>query len=369
MQNCTRFLIPLLLSLLAILAGEGLYFSPVVALATEITIVDGVAPVIDGDLPQARDEALADARLRAVEQAAGIRVESRTVLSHELMVSDEFKSEARGVLLGEKVLSQGLGGDGLYHLRLRATVSKDEAKNRLKQLLRKDSIVLVIQEKNLERPMEVPFLENRIRSELVRMGYGRVVSLRAGQSSWGVNPDAFDRNTAEAAGITHLADVAIVGRIKSRASSRLAEGLYSAHADGWLHVFQIREGRMLSSVHVEAMRGYGPDIERAGRNALADVATELSSRALRQITPRSVREMKVVILDIPDFHAFKIYKNLLANMRWVQQVRVDSYNQVKSVFEIGFAESPEILASRLARFRDFEVQGFDAEEIRVRVVP
>jgi|GEM_PF-2383671 len=356
-----------ILALAALFAAAG--SSPCLCRAGQevrVVEVEGVAPVIDNDLIQARDEALADARVRAIEQVAGVKVEARAVYGRELMLADEFDITAGGVLQDERILSQGLGPDGLYRVGLKASVSPDGLGDRLKRMLREDAVVLALREDNLGTATGVNLFENRLRAELSRAGYQRITAQEPGQDEIRDGPD---RDWVETVGFKHLADVVIAGRISSSPSGQHAPGLCSAHANGWLRVFLVREGRTLAAAVAQSVRGFGPDMEQAGQAALSNAAKALCADVLRRVAPRRTRQVRVVVSGIPDFHSFKKYKGLIAAMRWVHSVEEQSYNPARTVFTLGYAESPGLLASRLGRFRDFQVQGYDPDEIRIKVKP
>ncbi len=337
--------------------------------STQTVVVEGMAPMIQDDRVQARDEALADARIRAIEQVAGVRIEAKAVFSQELMLDSTLVSSSEGLILEEKILSEAMDDTGIYHLKLEAAVSTDHVKKRLKSLLRDDRIVLHISETNLDQAAGFSILANRLTQQLNQNGYLQIIhsEINADPALTRSSPDSFSITDAEKLGIGHLADIVIAGHIQSRASAQFGENLFSAHAEGWVRVFAINENRLLTSPCLSNIKGFGANPEQAGRDALANITHQLCEQVLNHVAQRSFRQLEVVVYDIPDFDQFKKFKNMLSLMRWVQQVETSGFSQAKTRFNIQYAQQPEILASRLQMVDDLSVLRFDSQCIEVKV--
>jgi len=97
-----------------------------------------------GDLPNAREIALADALREAVRQGTGLDVLGSSGTSNFTLEFDRVLGSAFGHVKSYKVLESGLGVDGIYRVKLSAEVEKGapNAKNSLAMrelLLRKNS--------------------------------------------------------------------------------------------------------------------------------------------------------------------------------------------------------------------------------------
>lgn len=64
--------------------------------------VEGEAAIIEGDPAQTEKNAKREARRRAVEQGAGVLVESNTIVRNFELVADEIASTAKGVIMDEQ---------------------------------------------------------------------------------------------------------------------------------------------------------------------------------------------------------------------------------------------------------------------------
>ncbi|WP_221030505.1 hypothetical protein [Actomonas aquatica] len=85
--------------------------------------VTGQAP---GDLPTARNAALADALRAAVERGAGVELLSRSASRNMVLEADEILTESFGFVRSYEVLSSGLGADGVYRVEIAAEVEPGE---------------------------------------------------------------------------------------------------------------------------------------------------------------------------------------------------------------------------------------------------
>ena len=336
---------------------------------SETVVAEGSAPVISGDIVQARDEALADARLRAVEQAAGISVEAKAVFSQELMLDSMLTTTSMGFIQSEEILWER-HEDGIFRLGLEAAVSPDGLKNRLRQLLPSDRIVIVAHESNLDSNADHSPLMNQLSRQLSRNGFENIIEIKPdpGFFSGKTAQDRFSLTMAEELAMKHFADIVIAGQISTSPSGNFSDSLYSSHASGWIRVFTVREGELLLSDYASGVRGFGPGHEQAGRNAASTLSDRFSEQVLNQIAVRSFWEMDVIFYDIPDFDAFKKYKNTLSLMRWVQDVKPSRFDPSKTKFRIRYAENPEILASRLDLFPEISVLGFSSRAIEIKVM-
>lgn len=95
--------------------------------------ISGYGAIIEGDRASARTRAITDAYQRAVEQAAGTLLETRTLIENELMVHNELRARANGYIKKYEIISEGSAG-GQYRVTMKATVSKESLKQDLAHL-------------------------------------------------------------------------------------------------------------------------------------------------------------------------------------------------------------------------------------------
>jgi len=105
----------------------GALLAPAAAFADGIQTVsvEGEAAVIDGDPAQTERNVKRDARRRAVEQGAGVLVESNTIVRNFQLVADEIATSAKGVIVDEQWGPITDGATKTKKVKLTAKVSKD----------------------------------------------------------------------------------------------------------------------------------------------------------------------------------------------------------------------------------------------------
>jgi hypothetical protein len=100
--------------------------------AQPVTItVEGVGFVTGDNTAAARDMAIADARLRAVEQAFGVAVDARTALHKSLLIDDTMLTRTQGAVIQIRILEEGMDEHGLYRVKLEANVDQDTMREEL----------------------------------------------------------------------------------------------------------------------------------------------------------------------------------------------------------------------------------------------
>ena len=97
----------------------------------------------------AYEEALKDAFRNAVEQAAGVYVESRTDAEGDEVLSDKILTKAKGYIHKWSEVSKGRAGDGIYVVRIAADVSQRSLIKDIEMLLEqkgRPKIMLIVVE-------------------------------------------------------------------------------------------------------------------------------------------------------------------------------------------------------------------------------
>jgi len=338
-------------------------------------MVSGIAPIIGRDISQARDEAIADALSRAVEQVVGIIVDSRTVTQNELLLESSLYTQAKGFVKNYEVIDQG-EDKGLYTVKVKAVVSDDLLEDELYKLLKEDRVVIVTSEVNLGQDVDKNILEGDLLGRLTEVGYENIIDYRLlkGEASRALVKRVKEGrlDSALRIGLRFLADVVIVGRIESLSPQKWKDTpypLFSAQARGEVKVFRVSDKKMLAAIEKTDARGFGSSEERAGMEALSKASGEMCDYILKRLTPRQYRTVKVNFYGIPDFKDYQKYKNLLSMMRFVKKVEEDpvGYNQVKSVFLLRYAEKASFLASRISLISGMKITTASEDEIKVEV--
>lgn len=96
---------------------------------------EGFDAIIGNNEMHARDKALDQALRAAVEQAAGVVVDSETLVENFQLVSDRIYSRSRAFVQSYKIISEGAQGDGTYKVVVDAVVAKSFLEAQLKDLV------------------------------------------------------------------------------------------------------------------------------------------------------------------------------------------------------------------------------------------
>ena len=96
------------------------------AFSQPVTVtVEGVGFLAGGDAAAARDRAIADAQVRAVEQAVGVKVDARAALHKSLLIADTVITHTQGMVRNYKILHEQIDPSGLYRVKLQAEVDPE----------------------------------------------------------------------------------------------------------------------------------------------------------------------------------------------------------------------------------------------------
>lgn len=350
-----------------------LWLIPLAAQAAERKVVmQGMAPIVSGNIPAARDEAVADARVKAVEQVAGAQVTSQTVYHNELYEAGTLKIDVRGVVSSHKVLREWQDEVGLYHVEAEVVVDDDPLTDQLIRLVRSDRVVVVAFEPD-PGPAGEPVLENKLGEALDRIGYRHVVDVDAlGDTAARPLIEAARGGDAAAArrlGIYFLAQAVVFGTLDARSGDSLAGNVHTAGVDGSAEAFRTADGGVVAKVTVESVRGFGRTQVAAALDARKKAADQLAQKLQDRLVPDSDREIDVVFYGIPDMATYRKIRALLEQLRWVNGVRPDpvGFHPKKSVLKVRYAEEATLLGGALDRQPDLETVSAGTGGIEVRV--
>jgi hypothetical protein len=356
-------------ALLIALLGSAL----VASAAEREVVVRGMAAVINGDRPAARDRALEDAKVKAVEQVAGAKVTSETVYHDELYEAGTLKIDVRGVVVRHELKREWEDDAGLYHVEAAVVVDDDPLVDELIRLVRADRVVVVAYEPDAG-PAGEPILEDRLGEALDRIGYRHVVDVDSlGDPAADALANAAREGDAAAArrlGVFFLADAVVFGRLDARTGQSMSDNVHTASATGSARAFRTSDGKVVAQVSIDPVRGFGRDPILAARDARQKAATQLAEALQDRLTPNAEREIDVVFYDVPDFATYQRIRALLEELRWVNGVRPDpvGFHPRKSVLKVRYAQDPTLLGAALDRDPYLETLSAGTEGIEVRVI-
>lgn len=340
------------------------------AAQTRRVTAEGYGAIIGGDTAQARDEAIVDARVRALEQVAGVFVDATTLVENEVLLDAMVRDRTQGLVTSYKVLKEGLTGDGRFRVLIEATVVPEEVKQRLQGLTSDFSMVVIVPETNLGQPQSPPIVENAVMTKLVEAGYrvadpDQVLKVRERDRMKALLENDLDAIRAIAS--RFLASYLVMGRALSE-PSQASQGIISARARVSLRVVDAETGRVIANREIGEMRGFDLAPDRAGQKALraaGDAITEYLLEQMDRHFKRKERTVEVRIRGLRTIDDFERFKNLLQSFRWVSDIQEKGYDPGESAITLRYPEKTLYLAGRIGREPGFRVVQFDRTRILV----
>lgn len=331
---------------------------------------EGCAAVVQGNRAVARDEALEDAQVKALEQAVGIEVDAETIVQQQLLTSSALRTHVRGIVHSYEVLSEGIGADGLYRVKIRAVVSRNLLEAALARMLVQDRILVVIHETRGPDPASPATIETAVMSLLDDLGFEHVVDVdatkRDSTAALVHRVRAGDLTSARRLGLRFLADKILFGAVAIRDSEHPVENVWSARAHIEMKVVDVGNGELVAAVSTEDVTGFGNTREKAFADTATKAVGYIRDELLGKIVPSAERRIRVEVVDLPDYDEYERFASLLEAARWVRGVtRVRGYRRGRAEFEVVYGRDIDVLASFLAADPRFEI--LDSSRGRLRV--
>lgn len=325
---------------------------------------EGFGTIIGGDRAQARDEAIIDARVRALEMVAGVFVDAETLLANEVLLDSMVRDRTQGMVTSYKVLKEGPMGDGRYRVLIEAGVAPEEVKQKLQGLTSDFAMVVMIPETNLGQPQSPPIVENAVITKLVEVGYrvadpDQVLKIRERDRMKALLEN--DLEAVKTIATRFLANLLVMGRALSE-PSQASQGILSSRARVSLRVVEAETGRILVNREIGDIRGFDLAQERAGQKALrtaGEAITEYLLEQLDQHFKRKERTIEVRIRGVNVVEDFQRFKNLLQGFRWVSDIQERAFDPRESILALRYPEKTLYLAARIAREPGYRVIQFD----------
>ncbi len=317
--------------------------------------VTGVGFIQGGDVAAARDRAIKDAQVRALEKAVGITVDARTALHRSLLVDDTILTRTKGVVRDYKVVAEGPGEFGLYSVTLKALVDTVELADSLLKAAGDKKVLLLFREH-----ADGKAAGSRVLLEELAVFFGRAgfetsyTGLPAGE------PLLLDKQRIRAIAGESGSDVIAVAELATHALSCATVNFCSGLADGHVGLYNGKTGEeILEKIALLGQKGFGNTRAAADRDALQKGAASLLEKVSAALFKTRQRSFRVVVKNLPDHAAYRSLRRNLETLRWVSEVREDTvgYHPVKSVFFLKFSREPKLLAGMLDKMGRFNFLG------------
>jgi len=329
---------------------------------------EGYGTIYNNDIAQARDEAVIDAQRKALEQVAGVQVDSETITQNQALFDQIVRTRTAGVIQTYRVLpGDGPLPDGRYRVEVEAWVKAADVKGRLEGVVSELSMIVVIPERNMDQPQTQPSVENEIVSRLVGAGYrvhdhAQLQRLAARDKLTALLRG--DEQTAREIGLRFLANLIVTGEASTRFSQN-NQGIVSAYARVTARVMEADTGGIIANVSVDE-RGFGRDQTGAGERALQTAAQPAAERLIQSLDgyfKRKERRIEVHLRGLPSLDEYRRAKAFLEKLRWVTAVSEGAYAVDESTLTLTYPEKTLYLAAHLRRERRYRVVEFDRNRL------
>ena len=349
--RCGRILISLLVS-----AGLLVPFviSPVGWAGQKVVIASGVGFVAGGDLAAARDGAIRDAQLRALEQAVGIDLDARTVLHKELLIDDTVLVRTRGAVRSYKVLDETEDKNGLYRVRIEARVDPGAMQPELLHVTRNKKALLVRTSINGPGFPGDLLLARLLSDTFIRAGF-HLDQVEVSEAE----VSHFDEEKVRCIARRTGCEIVVVLELRDTQAQCMTHNLCAAGAFGSVKVFSGNSGGLLAAVDVEGVRGFGNNAEQAANDARRRAAGLLLEDLLGRLGRPKESVLQVAVLRLSEYEVYKNLQSSLGALRWVSAVEEDAvgFHPQKSIFLVRFRQDPDLFAAMLSKMGRYRFMG------------
>lgn len=349
----------------------------------------GVAAIMGGDKPAARDRAIADAQRKAVEQAVGTMVSSETVTENYQLVSDKIFSKAKGYIKKYKIVSEK-EESGTVMVTIKATVGAGNLKKDL------DGILGLLRAKNMPRVL-LMIAEQNVGDSSASFWWG--------DKNFSANLDAAENGFIDAwipKGIRFVDRQALLGKIevgpalssaeptddaiKSFAGSAGAEvvikgkavasdqgpimgtQMHSIRADISLVALNLDNAQIMGTAVTSKVANHINPIT-GGTRALKAVAQQAADELLGKILAQwqsEVHGSTTITLKVSGVKRMKTARKMLealkTNVRGVEDARQRSYRKKVATIEVEIKGTSQDLATSLEE-KKFNGMSFEVDEV------
>lgn len=338
----------------------------------------------DGTDARARDEAIADAMRRAVEQAMGSYVSSETLVENMILIEDRIYSETRGYIKSYEVIKEKTDS-GAYEIKISAIVKTGKLADDL------ESIGLLIRKKRNPRVMVVLSsrqvsgtyfevsregnrnVENQIENRMIQKGF-QVVD--AGQVRHKKNVEAAiygnDLSKAGKMAKDYGAEVLIVGDVRREYVN--SKNLYGRHVRFFSN--EIRLKALETDTAKILYSGFktkppsGVDYLEPIQDASSELIGEMITGILGQWS-KDVYQIASYQLNLSgaSFKDVSQLKKGLKKIRGFGGVQTRSFQSGIALLEVKYKGSLEELAEKISELNApaMEIVGIQSNTIEMKI--
>jgi len=346
-------------------------------LNAEIIESEGVGTILSGDIAQARDEAIIDARVRALEKAVGVLVDAETLVQNELLLSATVRNTSSGMITDYDVIEEIEDGD-LYRVKIQATVEEAALADQIRtDLTRNLTLVVQIDEEMAGESIYDSLIESDLVEALINEGFDvrdreQIEALRSRDSE--LARIHGDIEEAQTIGLRFLSNLVVKGTAQTSIHENKTEyapdiSIPSAHARVTCRMVDVETGKIIGQKQIRRVKEFGQDSYDASEKAMEKASPQIVQHVLAWMKSEYlVDKMKTVTVearDFPDMAAFRRLSNLLGKMRWVESIETGSFDEGNGTITLRYPEKLVYLATRIDRDNMFKLLTMDDRSIIV----
>ncbi len=363
---------------------------------TRTVSAEGVAVIRQGSVDIARDAALEYAKKRAVQQAIGILIDSRTQVENYQLISDKILSQTKGYITRYNISGETTEGT-LLRVRIDAEVLLGKLSDDLSGIgillgqIHKPRIMIMIAEQNMGRgwnawwggpygrQADMGVVENTIVDKFTEKGF-EFVDHNAAAKEIKPTPEYkiqdLSADQARTLGNQADAEVVIVGKAVSRLYGEVG-GMKSAQADLSVRAVRTDNGQVIASASAHGAAAPHISEMTAGNEALKKAAADAADRMITRILAVYAKEVggtRPIMITINGLNKtqFMKFKDVLKNqIRGITALHERSFAGTTARISVDSKSSAQQLSDELT-LRDFgafsvEVTGSTANWLELKV--
>lgn len=308
----------------------------------ELIEAEGVAPIVNGDVLNARKAALADAQKTAVELVVGVYITSETMIRKAVTIKSNILAKTEGYITSYNIIKEGEEGK-FYKITIKAVVKLQEINTDLDELgllvapeeAGNPRVTIIIEEEIDQKPSEAGDAEMALFQALLDSGYPAVESTHLSESEI---DNALAGNAAfyRAIGDKLKVEIIIIGKVSAGlVTTEGLGGFISYRASANLKAIRASDGKIVvtasdvqSAVDITATIAAAKALKGVAKTSGIKIANELAAKLTRQAVAALEVEGLSSIADLREMQSF------LEKMSEVKSVQVRKYARGKAEIDI-----------------------------------
>ena len=326
---------------------------------------------MDVDAATARDRAIIDARLKAVEQCGGVAIDESSLVMMGIAEEQMVSIKAFAFVKAYEVIKEW-EERGIYNAKVKAWVKKGAEKEAAGKDILSNRVVLVMAEGEGS-----DLIGDALSERLSDAGYFLLdrdfIQSRVSPATWSCLKRG-DVKCVDKEFMPFLANylIKVTTRVRPTGKS-YGINTYMANAD--IKCTQISTARLepvakkrnsiFGTDKDQALYGMGPS--NFGKKVVASLVSDFMEKMSKTFSS-NVRKMRIRIDGVSNDAEYKDFKETLGRLRWVKNVMDDKFEASTGWLSVEYEEKSIYLASAIAYQPRFSVTGYTWDSITVKYI-